>query len=393
MRLFSRAVIAFFAVVALPGLLWAQEAPTDPDNPVKIAADNTAFGGSSAEFLQFGAGARGMALGGSFATIVDDVNSLYYNPAGLPMLDGPEVALTLMPYFADTDYYWAGLALPFSDGDFGIGFFLGHFGFGNQPIYTEVDPTGLSGETYGVSESVAGISFGHAFIDRFSAGVTLKFINSDLATGSLGGASATAAAIDFGVNFHSELGNKPIRLSFTVQNLGGGLNHQGEALRFRDVAGSDSDPSVPDQRLDPPAAQTLSDAFPLPTNFRAGLNYDIVSSESNRLSLMAEFVESNNQNPAFGFAGEYAWQGADVPIGVALRASYATQPDNNESGGAFADPANTIAAPSEGADGLGLGGGLFYKFGGTYKLQLDYAYRDYGVLGSADAFTVTFGVG
>ncbi len=384
MRLFSRAVTALLFAVALPGLLWAQEAPTEPDNPVQIATDNTAFGGSSAEFLQLGAGARGMALGGSFSTIVDDVNSLYYNPAGLAMLQGPEVALTVMPYFADTDYYWTGLAIPFSDGDFGIGFFLGSFGFGDQPIYTEADPDNISGETYGVRESMAGVSLAHAFIDRFSAGATLKFISSDLATGTLGGAAASTIALDFGVNFHSELGNRPIRLAFVVQNLGGGLEHQGEALRFRDVKGSDADPNIPDQRVDPPPAELVAAAFPLPTAFRVGLNYDIISTESSTLALMSEFIESNNQDPAFGFAGEFRWQGMDVPLGVALRASFQTQPDQDTLGGA--------TAASEGADGLGLGGGLFYRFAERYRIQIDYAYRDYGVLGSADAFTVAFGV-
>ena len=96
MRLLSRMAIAFAATVALPGLLWAQ------DNPVQIESDNTSFGGSSAEFLLFGAGARGMALGGAFSTIVDDVTSMHYNPAGLTFMDGPEAILTVMPYFADT---------------------------------------------------------------------------------------------------------------------------------------------------------------------------------------------------------------------------------------------------------------------------------------------------
>jgi hypothetical protein len=58
--------IAFAATIALPGLLQAQS--QSGDNPVQIPSDNTAFGGSSAEFLQFGAGARGIALGGAFAT-------------------------------------------------------------------------------------------------------------------------------------------------------------------------------------------------------------------------------------------------------------------------------------------------------------------------------------
>ncbi len=384
MRLLSRPVTGLFLAVALPGLLWAQETPTEPDNPVQIASDNTAFGGSSGEFLLLGAGARGMALGGSFATIVDDVSSLYYNPAGLPMMDGAEVSLTLMPYFADTDYYWTGLAFPFSDGDFGIGFFLGSFGFGNQPIYTEADPDNVSGETYGVRETVAGMSFAHAFIDRFSAGFTLKFINDDLATGSLGGASASAFAIDFGVNFHSELGDRPIRLSFVVQNLGSSLEHTGEALRFRDVESSSQDPAVPDQRVDYPPAELKAGSFPMPRLFRAGLNYDIISSESNTLALMTEFIESNQQKAAFGFAGEYRYHGVDVPVGVALRASFQTQPDNEYIGGTF--------AADQGTDGLGLGGGLFYRFADRYRIQFDYAYRNFGVLGSANAFTVSFGV-
>ena len=379
MRFFRYAVAAVALSAALPGMLWGQ-AVTDPDNPVKIETGNTTFGGSSAEFLTLGSGARGMALGGAFGTIVDDVNALHYNPAGLTGLDGAEVALTIMLYFADTDYYWTGVAFPFAEGDFGVGFFLGHFGFGDSPIFTEADPDGLSGETFGVSETVAGISFAHAFIDRFSAGITVKFINDDLATGAAGGAKATTAALDMGVNFHSELGDRPIALSFVVQNLGGSLAHSGESLRFVDFGGSQSDPAIPDQRQDPPSANLVADAFPLPRLFRVGLSYDIISAEATRLSLMTEFIESNNTDPAFGFAGEFGWSPVDTPLGVALRGSYTTQPDNTELG--------AISA-SSGSDGLAAGGGLFYRFAEHYRLQFDYAYRNFGVLGSVDVFSVT----
>jgi len=170
-----------------------------------------------------------------------------------------------------------------------------------------------------------------------------------------------------------------------VQNLGGSLSHSGEALRFRDVNYSEADVSVPDQRVDPPPAILVTDAFPLPRLFRVGLNYDIISNESTTLALMSEFIESNNTNAAFGFGSEFRWQGVDTPIGVALRASYQTQPDNNED---FA----TAIETSQGSDGLGLGGGLFYRFAGSYRVQFDYAYKNYGVLGSANAFSVTFGV-
>ena len=73
MRLLKRTVTAVVLVVAAPGLLWAQvpETPTNPDNPVQVAGENTGYGTVSGEFLQFGGSARGMALGGAYSTIAD----------------------------------------------------------------------------------------------------------------------------------------------------------------------------------------------------------------------------------------------------------------------------------------------------------------------------------
>ena len=51
-----------------------------------INQDNTAYGTTSAEFLLFGAGARGTALGGAFSAMATDVSSMYYNPAGLALI-------------------------------------------------------------------------------------------------------------------------------------------------------------------------------------------------------------------------------------------------------------------------------------------------------------------
>jgi hypothetical protein len=388
MRLFKRTVTAVVLVVAAPGLLWAQDiptTPTEPDNPVQVAGENTGFGTVAGEFLQLGGSARGMALGGGFSTIVDDVSAMYYNPANLTVLPGPQAALTVMPYFADTDYYWGGLAFPFSDNDFGAGVFLGRFGFGDQPIYTEADQEGLSGETYAVNQVVAGLSVAHAFIDRFSAGGTLKYISDDLAGGSLAGAKASTITFDFGVNFHSELWDRPLALTFVVQNLGGSLRHGGEALRFRDFNASGADNSIPNQNVDPPFAENETDAFPLPRAFRIGLAYDVIASEAIRLSALGEFVDANNQKPQFAIGGEFGWESVDGPLGAALRGSFTTQPDNEDFGDTFT-PADNV-----GMDGLAFGGGLFYKINEEFLVQFDYAYRHFGALGSVDAVTVTLG--
>ncbi len=351
---------------------------------VAIDEENTNIGTASAEFLTLGAGARGMALGGSFSALVRDVEALYYNPAGLALMEGGVQAMvTVMPYFAGTDYYWVGLAFPWAD-QFAIGVNLGNFGFDDQQIFTEDDPDGLSGETYSVSETFVGLTFAHAFIDRFTGGVSLKFISDNL-----GDVSGSAFAVDIGTNFHTELGGKPVAMAVMIQNLGSQIDHSGSGLDFTAFPGDPNDPNDPSANLDPAPARFRSQSFPLPTTFRVGLAYDVVSSEASRLSLLGEFNETNNTDPSWSFAGEYEWDQPTGRLAAALRLSYSYQPDNYLSSGEEAQFAGSIAVDDRGLDGLALGGGLRYRFA-QYEGRLDYAYRHFGVLGHVDVFTLGF---
>src|SRR5512142_3359573 len=47
-------------------------------------------GTTAATFLKIGLGPRAVALGESYAGVADDVSAVYWNPAGLAELDGPE---------------------------------------------------------------------------------------------------------------------------------------------------------------------------------------------------------------------------------------------------------------------------------------------------------------
>ena len=104
--------------------------------------DNTSYGTTSAEFLLFGAGARGTALGGAFAAAATDVSSLYYNPGGSALVARPGVMISTYDYVADTRYSWGGLIFPFSGGSRAVGVQFGTFGFKDQPVYTVEQPEG-----------------------------------------------------------------------------------------------------------------------------------------------------------------------------------------------------------------------------------------------------------
>ncbi|MCH7709466.1 MAG: UPF0164 family protein, partial [Myxococcales bacterium] len=100
-------------LTALPAAAGAQGG-SDLDDIVN--QNNTPFGGTSAEFLLLGAGARGTALGGAFAALADDISALYYNPAGAALIDRAGAMVSTYDYVAETTYSWVGLAFPFSGG-------------------------------------------------------------------------------------------------------------------------------------------------------------------------------------------------------------------------------------------------------------------------------------
>ena len=380
MRFLKSCTTTVVLLALASGSGWAQEDPS-----VQIEKKNTGAGTTAAEFLLLGAGARGMALGPAFAAITRDVEGLYYNPAALPLLEGLEATFTVMPYFAETNYMWAGVAMPIAGGEYGIGLSVANFGFSGAPVFTESDQENSSQTTYSVSQTVAGLSFAHAFIDRFTGGVTLKIINDRLA-----GASATGVAFDIGTNYHAELGGRPISMAFVIQNLSvGGLRHSGTGLDLTAFPES-PDPSFPVQGLDPASARFQAQSSAIPVVFRVGVAYDLLSSTSNRLTLGGEFNEYYNNSPAFGFSSEWAWTPADMPLAAALRGSYAYQPDNSLSGEEEDEFVGATSVDNEGIDGLALGGGLRYNIA-SYQVRLDYAWRHFGVLGTRNAFSVSIG--
>jgi hypothetical protein len=340
-------------------------------------ADNTGYGTASAEFLLLGAGARGTALGGAFATIATDVSALYYNPAGLAQMPRPSAMVGTYDYVANTRYTWGGIGFPFSGGQRGIGLQLGTFGFNDQPVYTVDQPDGTGG-TYSVSETFLGLTLAQNFSDRFAAGFTAKGIFDQL-----GQANGTAFAVDFGANFHSSLSDHPIRLSFTLANLGTDLSYKGDAVNV-DVP-RQVDPSIPTL---PQPGQLRTKGFALPTTFRVGIAYDLLSREDNRLTVLSDFNQGNQNRAGFTAGGEWALDRlGGSGFGFAVRGSYSYAPANNVT---LINPTQTALTDEENLQGLAVGGGLKYG-SGNFNLGFDYAYKYMGILGPTNFFSFSVG--
>ena len=104
------------ALALVPSLASAQAPDFDDDQ------DNTRYGGSAAVFLTLPAEARGAALGGSISSLANDLSAVFYNPAGLPLMEsGTQAQFSYMPSLADPRHLSGAIGWALRGGEFGLG--------------------------------------------------------------------------------------------------------------------------------------------------------------------------------------------------------------------------------------------------------------------------------
>ncbi|MCK6543761.1 PorV/PorQ family protein [bacterium] len=147
------------------------------------AGDN---GGRAGSFLRLGLGPRARAMGDAYTALADNVYAPYYNPAGLPLIVQPEVAVSTGILSFDRQFTSAGFAkfLPPKAG-FGINVLRSGFG--------ESDVRDADGNATGehIEDTQYTVMFGFAlrFSEKFSAGIAPQWIHSriyDVTASSVG---------------------------------------------------------------------------------------------------------------------------------------------------------------------------------------------------------------
>jgi len=372
----NRKLGAILALAFLPGVAAAQTATPPVANPDQ---DNTRFGGTSAVFLTLPADARGAALGGSFASLVNDVSAAFWNPAGLALMGTNQAMFSYTSYVADTRHIAGAIGWSLRGGEWGIGVSISNFGFSNAPVYTFEAQDG-NGETYSVSNTAVGLTAALQFSDRFSAGVTGRIV-----TEQLGRSGANGFTVDFGTNYHGDVGGRPLRASFLIQNYGTSFTQHGSILNA-EVEQIDESMNVENT-----PAQLRTSAFEPPTQFHVGIAYDLLSATNNRFTLLSEFFQPNDADPGAGFGAEWMAKSSSG-LNFALRGSFTFAGDNRDSdlSSTFTQSAFAGDDSKQKMDGLALGGGLGFK-SGSFTLGVGYAYRNLGFLSNVNQFSVKLG--
>jgi hypothetical protein len=145
------------------------------------AANGAKYAG---EFLNLGAGGRPLALGGSFMAAHGHVLSGYYNPAGLPSVDGPQALFMHSESFGSLlNHDFLAYSKPLNSGTRKAALGISLYRLGGGGIYV----TGINQNNrfYVIREEshadyASYFSYGRAFSDRFTGGISAKLIYRDI---------------------------------------------------------------------------------------------------------------------------------------------------------------------------------------------------------------------
>lgn len=153
-----------------------------------------------------GVGARAQAMGGGFVSLADDASGVYYNPAGLPLLNFQELSLMHMELFEGTNYNFAGWAYP--DLKLG-GFGFGYFRIGTDDVTRTENFIELDKFDYSISQYMA--SYGRKLNNTISVGFSVKLLSQKLD-------SYSDNAVGMDIGFMGQI-SKYVRYGFIARDI------------------------------------------------------------------------------------------------------------------------------------------------------------------------------
>jgi hypothetical protein len=286
---------------------------------------------STYNFLRNDVSARSAAMAGSFVSMRNDVNAIFYNPAGLATMTQSQASFGYFKHLLDINAGYASYAQELSG--------IGMVGFGvnyvNYGTFDETDALANKLGTFGAGDIALSVGFAGELEENLSYGVTGKFIYSSIAD-----ARSSAIAADFGILYVIQ-GANPISMGASVLNLGTQLNpyiDTRENLPLEIKIGATIKPEHLPLLLSVNVHRLNDAQEDLITHFRA-------------FSVGGEFTLNKELRFRFGFDNE---RRRDLKLGT-----------------------------SSGLAGFSFGGGLVLE-----TLRFDYGYTSLGKIGSLNRVTV-----
>ncbi|MFQ6618823.1 MAG: PorV/PorQ family protein [Fidelibacterota bacterium] len=295
-------------------------------------------GTSVFSFLKIGIGARAAAMGEAFVGVANDASTLYWNPAGAVQIGRNELTLEKTQWPVDIQYDYLGYVHR-TGAHTALGISLGYLYTDPMEITTEYQPNG-TGEYFAYSDFFAGLTLSQSMTDRFSFGITLKYVEENMARLIM-----RTGLIDIGTFYWT--GYKTLKFCVSLVNFGPQARPEGTFMRPTREGGEE---------------EVRYQLFSPPTIFRIGSSMNIFESSSSRILLALQLNHPVDNTENFVGGIEYSFKEQ-----IFLRAGWKAQ---------------------QAEETYTFGAGLRLNLR-SRALRVDYSYTDFGRLNMAQRFQIS----
>jgi hypothetical protein len=310
----------------------------------------TKTGTTAAKFLSIGIGPRAIAMGGAFTSVVDDATAMYWNPAGIALINKYQVVFTQSNWIADVNVNYVGVTIPAGNvGSFGVN--ITALTMDDMEITTEQNPEGTGGR-FSAGDYAFGLSFARMLYQDFMLGVNLKYVRQDISK-----SSASSFAVDIGTIFTTPFWG--VKFATSITNFGTKLQMTGADL----IVQHDPLPNVAgnNDKID---ATYSTESFDLPLRLQIGISKDLLFAEGQRFTVAVDAAHPNDNTEFVNVGGELAL----FDELVFLRGGYKTL---------FIQDAEETWA---------VGAGFNYTSIDFMDIEIDYSYQNFIHLGDVHTF-------
>lgn len=292
------------------------------------------------QFLKVDVGARAAAMGGAFMMVGDGATAMFYNPAGMAMMQhSVDFFSSRTQWIADISYNALGVVKNLENwGTVGLSVIA--CDYGDDIIGTRVATTLAGYEKTGtvdVGAYAAGLTYARSLTDKFTVGGQIKYASQHLGSSVLkeGGKAVknevSGFAYDFGTIFYP--GFRSLRVGMSIRNFSGQFQYEDTPFQL-------------------PLTFTVSAAMDV---------LDFIGEHESPLLLAIDAVHPRDYTERIHLGGEYWYNNM-----IALRAGYKFNYDE---------------------EGFSAGIGFKHTIAGI-NMKLDYAYSNMDVFDSVNRFSI-----
>ncbi|MFO7659778.1 MAG: PorV/PorQ family protein [Candidatus Cloacimonadaceae bacterium] len=168
------------------------------------------------QFLKFGVDARAVGMGEAYTAVTDDISSVYWNPAGLAPALQNQAFFSHTNWPANIMHEFAAASYTNGVSTWAVSASVLHM---DQMDVTTEEEFGPTGETFTNSDMAFGISYANAFTDKFSFGMTAKYLRENLYIYDI-----NSFSVDLGSIYNT--GWQNVKIGMSLRNFGPDIRYK-----------------------------------------------------------------------------------------------------------------------------------------------------------------------